>query len=399
MSSSTRNQIIKEIVATIEIPDSAYETAEKRYQDLGSWLGRPESHCSVFAPHIRPQGSFRLGTVNRPLDEDAAYDLDLSCNLEEVISKRVYTQEQLKVLVGLDVESYRVARRIQEPKEEKHRCWRLEYADHLRFHMDIVPCIPEGAVGRRLIEAAMVKAGSTETLAQAVANFTVGITDNRHPRYRTVSSDWNISNPEGYARWFESRMKLASALLQKRLLEEKAGEIDDLPAFKWKTPLQRCVQVLKRHRDIMFADNPESKPISITITTLAARAYRGEVDTGEAIQRSLTDMGGIINSESPRVPNPVNPAEDFADKWTTREGRAKKLESNFWAWLAQAKADFELIGSSNDANFISEQAMQKFGSRLNATDLREKLGTAGPVVVVSPRSTRIVERPARPWKQ
>jgi len=75
------------------------------------------------------------------------------------------------------------------------------------------------------------------------------------------------------------------------------------------------------------------------------------------------------------------------------------LESNFWAWLAQAKADFELIGSSNDANFISRQAMQKFGSRLNATDLREKLGTAGPVVVVSPRSTRIVERPARPWKQ
>jgi hypothetical protein len=75
MSNSTRNQIVEEIVATLEIPDSAYETAEKRYQDLGSWLGRPESHCSAFAPHIRPQGSFRLGTVNRPLDEDAAYDL------------------------------------------------------------------------------------------------------------------------------------------------------------------------------------------------------------------------------------------------------------------------------------------------------------------------------------
>jgi hypothetical protein len=323
----------------------------------------------------------------------------LSCNLEEGIDKSICTQEQLKNLVGLDVESYRVARRIQEPKEEKHRCWSLEYADDLRFHMDIVPCIPESAAGRRLIEAAMVKAGSAEVLAQAVANLTVGITDNRHPRYRILTSDWNISNPEGYARWFESRMKLGSALLQKRLLEEKAAQIDDLPAFKWKTPLQRCVQVLKRHRDIMFADNPDSKPISIIITTLAARAYRGEVDIGEAIQRCLTDMGGFINSASPRVPNPVNPAEDFADKWSTRDGRTKKLESNFWAWLAQARADFEVIGSSNDADFISEQAMQKFGSRLNAAGLREKLGTAGPIVVVSPKSTRIVERPAKPWKQ
>src|SRR5216683_5519814 len=115
----------------------------------------------------------------------------------------------------------------------------------------------------------------------------------------------------------------------------------------------------------MFADNPDLKPISIIITTLAARAYRGEADLGEAMQRFLTDMGGLINPESPRVPNPVNPAEDFADKWATAEGRAKKLEENFRAWLDQAKADFEVIGSSGDATFISDQAMQKLGSRLN----------------------------------
>jgi hypothetical protein len=35
-----------------------------------------------------------------------------------------------------------------------------------------------------------------------------------------------------------------------------------------KTPLQQAVQILKRHRDMMFADDPEHKPISVIITTL-----------------------------------------------------------------------------------------------------------------------------------
>lgn len=41
--------------------------------------------------------------------------------------------------------------------------------------------------------------------------------------------------------------------------------------------LQRIVQILKRHRDIMF-NGDEDKPISIIITTLASRAYRGETN-------------------------------------------------------------------------------------------------------------------------
>jgi hypothetical protein len=399
MNDTINNRIIEEIATTIEIPDSAYETAEKRYLDLGSWFGRRESYCSGFDPHIYPQGSFRLGTVIRPLDEKTAYDLDLCCNLEKGISKNTHTQEQLRGLVGVDVESYRIARGFQEPTEEGHRCWRLLYADRLSFHLDIVPCIPEGADRRRLIEASMVKAGSIGGLAQEVANLTVSITDDRHIGYRTVSGDWNISNPEGYARWFESRMKLATAVLQKRLVEAKIARVDDLPTFRWKTPLQRCVQVLKRHRDIMFADNPDSKPISIIITTLAGRAYVGEAGLAQAMQNILPQMDSLINRKSPRVANPVNPAEDFADKWATAEGRAKKLEENFRAWLIQAKADFRVIGSSNDAKFISEQAMQKLGSRLNPNDLTEKLGLALPVVTVFPKSHRIAESPAKPWKQ
>ena len=38
-----------------------------------------------------------------------------------------------------------------------------------------------------------------------------------------------------------------------------------------RAPLQRAIQLLKRHRDVMFADNPEVEPISMILTNLSGR--------------------------------------------------------------------------------------------------------------------------------
>jgi hypothetical protein len=117
-------------------------------------------------------------------------------------------------------------------------------------------------------------------------------------------------------------MKLAEGLLKERLRIEKALKIDDLPAYKWKTPLQQAVQILKRHRDMMFLNEPqEIKPISIIITTLSAEAYQGELELADALRNILKNMPGLISGQKPDIPNPVNPHENFADKWTTEEGK------------------------------------------------------------------------------
>lgn len=399
MSDATRSRILEEILSTIEIPDSAYDAAEKRYQDLGSWFGRPESLCAGFDPHISPQGSFRLGTVTRPLNDREAYDLDLTCNLLNGITKQSHTQAQLKALVGADLESYRAARCIEKPLDEKHRCWRLEYADHLNFHMDIVPAIPADIPRRIALQEAMIRAGSAEELAQAVANLAVCITDDRHPFYRITSPEWPVSNPEGFARWFEWCMRKAATFLEKRLLEVRAAKVDDLPTFRWKTPLQSCILILKRHRDIMFVQTPELKPTSIIITSLAGRAYQGEPDIVSAMQRVLSDMGAQVRSRRPRVPNPVDPEEDFTDKWYTPEGFALHLEDNFWRWLEQARADFQTITSLTEVRLLAQQAKQRFGTSLNEDRLREKIGVAAPFVSTLPKSHKIIEPPARPWRR
>lgn len=61
-----RQIILKKIAEFIDIPDSAYETAEKRYVDLGDCLSdASRTESASYDPHIFPQGSFRLGLVFR----------------------------------------------------------------------------------------------------------------------------------------------------------------------------------------------------------------------------------------------------------------------------------------------------------------------------------------------
>ncbi len=397
MSDRNTRQIIEQIADTLDIPESAYEKAELRYKDLGEWFGRPESTCAGNKPHIYSQGSFRLGTVIRPLVEGEEYDLDVGCRLCDGITKETHTQKELKGLVGKDIENYRKARGIESAIEEMHRCWRLRYKDELSFHMDVVPSIPEQARQRQMIKEAMIRHGISDSLAGAFASHAGSITDDRHPGYAFITPDWRISNSEGYARWFESRMKLAKSLMEKRAFAANAAQVEDLPTRKWKSPLQRCVQILKRHRDVMFADEPDGKPISVIITTLAAAAYQGEQDMESALDRILADMGQHVRPTSPRVPNPVNPVEDFADKWSELKSRHLNLEDNFWTWLSQAQADFRILAQSRDPKVIVEQARTKFASALDGDSLRRALGLSSVNIVTEPKSHRIAEAPAKPW--
>ena len=107
------NLVLKKILEKIELPEAAYQKAEKRYKDIGVWLHRPESTCLAFDPLVFSQGSFRLGTAIKPENEEE-YDLDMGCNLRDRLTKETITQKQLKTLVGNELELYRIARNIKK---------------------------------------------------------------------------------------------------------------------------------------------------------------------------------------------------------------------------------------------------------------------------------------------
>ena len=396
MIRSEKKQVIfEEMIEILDLPDSAYEKAKKRYEDLGEWFDRSESIVSENNPHIFPQGSFRLGTAIRPLDQNEEYDLDLACKLRSGVTKSSHSQEKLKELIKVELESYRIARGIQNKLEEKHRCWRLEYQDDLSFHMDIVPCIPEDEDKRRVIMESMRNSGMDDVISINASQTTVSITDDRHDNYPHITDDWKISNPEGYAKWFEYRMNPQET----KIFLEKA-QIDNVPLFRKKSPLQRVIQLLKRHRDNWSKDNPESKPISIIITTLAARAYDGETDIAEAMQNILRKMDRLVQPSRPRVPNPVDPDEDFADRWYREDCLHLKLEENFNSWLMQARVDFQHLTTSTDTKFLKEQIEDKFSLQVNESNLKQKLGITNVTLGSrTPKSHSIdQENSAKPWK-
>jgi hypothetical protein len=402
MTATLLDGILQEVSVDLDIPDHAYQKAEDRYKDVGEWLSRPESTCRQFSPHVYPQGSFRFGTVVRPLNDGDDYDLDLGCRLRRGISKATHSQFSLKSLVGVELEKYRQARRIKSNLEEMHRCWRLQYADELEFHMDVVPSIPESLARRVGLVESMAQRGISRDLAQQVAELTGAITDDRHPGYRSLVEDWRISNSEGYAKWFESRMRLAPTLLQEHAMRARVATIDALPTYRWKSPLQLSIQVLKRHRDVMFRDNPDSKPISIILTTLAARSYRGERDLETSLVSILNGMAQEVQPMEPRIPNPVNPLEDFADRWRDPVYAHLHLEGNFWSWLDRASADLASFQRAASTRQIAETANKMFSTEINPERLGARLGLLAPVSLVGkaavPSSLTFPNKPIVPSK-
>lgn len=395
MSTTMKKTGMSALAESLDVPDESYDLAAARYKDIGEWLNDPTKSASArFKPRISPQGSFRLGTVTRP-PAGQEYDLDLTCCLQEGITPATHTQKALKLIVGGDLEQYRKARNIQDALEGKHRCWRLNYRDHVDFHIDTVPGIPYDAAGQLRLHESMVKFGVQDALAKRISEEALSITDDRHAAYAAISPDWHISNPEGFARWFESRMRQAAQLLESRAQFFKVASIEKLPVYRWRTPLQRALQMLKQHRDVMFKDQQERKPISIIITTLAAHAYQGEEDIQDTLDRVLADMDKYIRRDHPRVPNPVNPAEDFADKWATPAGRALQLEQNFHGWLARARVDFGLVAQARDKGTFEEQSAKKFGVKVRESVLSDLFGgTARP----TPTVHRVQDAP-RPWRR
>jgi hypothetical protein len=351
-------KLLDSIIDSLDIPESYYRRAADRHRSLGEWLCRSESKVAVFQPHVTPQGSFRYGTVNRPLNADGEYDLDNVVTL--TMPKTAMTQKQLKTLFGEEIRSYAEAHQMLSPIEEMNRCWRLHYSDEITFHLDTLPCVAE----EESVIAKIIGFGVPRELARRA----VAITDKRHPHYALTSPNWLSSNPRGFARWFEECTRSYALPRLRRLVESRLySSVEDVPAYQWKTPLQRSIQLLKRHRDVMFRENPELSPISMILTNLATHSYNGESDIFTAVTGIVERMPSFIRDKRPRVPNPADPGEDYADKWTNEP----HLEQNFWSWHMQAKADLARLPDLLRSDRLSASVRQMFGLDMTQEHLRQ----------------------------
>jgi hypothetical protein len=386
------SQLLEEIAKDLDISPTNYKLAVSRYESVSSWLNDGDYDDFSGEISIYPQGSFRLGTVVRPVREQVEkdYDIDLVCEFEEQ-----------PITTAAQTVKHRVGNRLKENEiyksmldKEGRRCWTLLYAEHdnVGFHLDVLP-----------------SSGFSSRNYSPIA-----ITHKEDEDY-----SWVSSNPKGYAAWFEEKNMNAYRIVvdeQKRMISQSFNEtyakIDDVPDQLIRTPLQRAIQIMKRHRDMRFSANQQYAPISMIITTLAAHLYDNEADIYTALTNIVNKLSahmslienklmvdqqlsarGLIKRLSDStwyIGNPTNPEENFADRWHEDENARAKA---FFQWVGWLKQDF-LSGVHRDRNSILFTLEGCLGKGASSRAWLKCI----PAVVTSEPTKVNITHPAKPWR-
>ncbi|ANY23880.1 nucleotidyltransferase domain-containing protein [Gordonia terrae] len=339
------SQLLGATIAQLDINEAAFRTAESCYQDLGY-------HLSEAGAQVYVQGSFMLGTVVRPYHRAGEYDLDLVSLLD--IAKTSITQEELKKRVGRLLADYNrdhnsTACESPGHVSEGRRSWCLHY-EH--FHMDVLPAIPD---------------------AESPSATAIELTD-------LNLRNWQKSDPLAYVEWFRSQCATQFDS-ERAALAKSYGSVDAVPKHRVRTPLHRVVQILKRHRDIFFANDLDDRPPSSLITTLAGLAYQGETDLIDATVSAVQRMHDHIENRGGRywVENPACKGENFADKWNDYEIRRLKFDQ----WRAAVEHDLtSFVLETSGTTALHRRVASAFGSdpvekalqQIGATTNRARVG-------------------------
>lgn len=428
------NELLDQVAIELDVPPHKYKEAMDRFDAIKRHLEAGDYPRSSLPPAVYMQGSFRLGTVVRPWKDgmDADFDIDIVC--EVIRKKNCDNPENLKNDVGDEVKAYTKKNSMAEPKNSR-RCWALAYApdsNGIGFHVDILPSLPDPEAAQQI---------NRENYSQGATHWqytqsTIAIT-NRDEDFNPPQHDWRSSNPAGYAQWFKDICDPGYLNIdnqrQKQLLFETYADrqnfpfehSEEIPDALVRAPLQRVVQIMKRHRDIRFAGRPNEKhkPISMIITTLAARLYEGrasQYQTTRSLLRFIIDTlvqhaelveDGLLVEDISRmqliqrvddtwyIPNPVNPhspgdpinkGENFADRW--HEDNHAKAKA-FFEWVIWLKTDIDtLLNSSTDTDNTKRILSESFGGDIATRTMNRlniKHNTTRSNSIIKARNTSI----------
>lgn len=319
--------LLKGTIDQLDIPPDLYRAAVAHYRDVAEHLGAGEEFDETDIA-IYPQGSFRLGTVVLPIGI-TDYDIDLVIRL--ALASDAITKDGLKDTVGKCLDDYVRTRAGTSPTlDEGGRCWTLSWP---RFHMDVLPTIPNPD--------------------DAPHGVLLGDRDLQR---------WQTSNPIGFANWFHLQMEQEQLGRRTTLAKERGVDVQQVQPWEVKTVLQLVVQVLKRHRDLHFRYNPEQKPPSILITTLAGHAYGGEANLSEAVLKATEAMPNSVENRDGIwwVANPALEHENFADKWRTHPERRQ----HFVTWMRRLQADLEAAAGERGLDKVVARLADSFGTEV-----------------------------------
>ncbi len=403
MNKQNRQHDLLQIISNLDISPTLFKNATEKYQNLAKYLQFHGLQADMY-----PQGSFTLGTVIRPFKKNnMGYDLDFICQIKgnrDTINPSNLRNKIKKVLKSSDL----YGGKLQIWDE----CFTIEYSNisGFNFSIDIVPAVDE-SITNKLNLLALSHHPNLLNTAIVIPKC------NNQKIYR-----WITSNPKGYIQWFQEINEPFKNVIENEYrnelyhqYNELYSSIEEIPSDMIRTPLQRVIQILKRHRDIFYSrieNGNDIKPISAIINTLVANIainvdphisvfeflnyvvnelsiYSNHMVMSEISFESIHPNNHIITKTNGKwkIENPANPKDNLADKWNSDN----RIPKTFFKWISKVKE--QLIDSlkfSNDQAFRSS-IENAFGYEIVNHEWQNKYINQAP----KPLSTTNISKPWR----
>jgi hypothetical protein len=338
------DRILAEIALSAQLPPSLHRKAGGRYEAVRAHLeADPEFKDEI--EHFYPQGSMAIDATISNRGTDDEYDLDIVGQL----AGRFRQMEPLTILLTLEraLADYPVQKVVRQT-----RCVTLQYAD--RMHLDVTPALRvHGTLDRESL-----------------------ITHAKGPAQSTDDQFVDM-NAYGFACWYRERtpleLRLAKAMQDRWLSLDSStradAEVDDVPdqcEFTFKNTATLALQILKRFRNIRYADYEGRIPPSVMLAYYAGMAAKQDMTLSDMLIRLVNWIIGDIDQASLygrklHVANPVCEDDVFTDRWPT----SPQQQNEFAGHLKELVAGLEAVKRGDlFADRLMDWLRISFGDRM-----------------------------------
>lgn len=328
------NKILIMLCEKLQLSDSLYELAEKRYHTIADIIENAPVMKGV-SLNMYAHGSFRLKTTVKPLKGEE-YDLDfvveIAIDNEDDMTPTELYNHIYDILSNDGIHDKMV--------EKKNRCIRVNYAND--FHMDIMP-------------GKLINAGTKEIIVPD----------------KELRNWYHHSNPIRYAEWFEEQAKtqIITEINQMRKIQCSAEPIEDHEIVARLEPLRRAVQLIKRYRDIYCDKHNTAAVRSIIICTLMGHitsSYSDELQIIMDFCSYVSNLAAESGGKPFEVRNPVV-NEVLSEKWTEDIQNYK----DFISMIAALKKDIHRLNALSINSDINAVLKEMFGETVTNDAIKE----------------------------
>jgi hypothetical protein len=292
--------ILADIAIAVQLPPGLHAKGAGRYEAVRTYAEREGSPLQGRVLRFYPQGSMAIDATTSTRGTDDEYDLDIVATLD--VEPDAAPDAVLDLLYR-SIEGYPTSQKV----ERQTRCVTVRYADQM--HLDITPSsrLPHGAER----ESHIFHANPADP---ARLHFHVPM------------------NAYGFGLWYQGRtpqeLRFAHAFderLRKAYDYEilKDAEVDEVPGqvpLTVKSVTTVALQLLKRFRNIAYAESVGRIPPSVMMSCFAGQAAQPGLSLSDMVLRQARLIAACLRQAGTRqekiiVLNPVFPRDCFTDRW------------------------------------------------------------------------------------